>query len=112
MNPRSLVGMTQGARKRAWGESRTLYALIFPNGIKTDEQEMIAGYSWSEIRAYWNELGQRLRPCPGCHGCMPGVNGWHIDKVRGRYRMPTTAWCCEGSGVLPAKKAKVRNGLG
>ena len=76
--PRSLVGMTMGARKR--------------NGI-TKRLDL------------WDYLDKRLRPCPGCHTCMPGVKGWHIDKVRGRFKMPTIAWSCDGSGVLPARRA-------
>lgn len=89
---RSLVGMTQGAKKRtAWREAASApHRFTYGMGLVL------------------YRIGQRLRPCPGCHGCMPGVKGWHIDKVRGRYKVPTTAWCCEGSGVLPAKKAKVK----
>ena len=105
MTPRSLVGMTMGARKRA-SLSNALYPVVFPSGIVTDETEMQAGYSWQEIRDDWPLLGERLRPCPGCHTCMPGVKGWHIDKVRGRFKMPTIAWSCDGSGVLPARKSK------
>ena len=112
MTTRSLVGMTQGARKRAW-LAGSIDATVFPDGINTDELEMKSAYSWSEIRRWWQPfgwqlLGQRLRPCPGCHACMPGVKGWHIDKVRGRFKMPTVAWNCDGSGVLPARAKKVR----
>ena len=110
MTPRSLVGMTMGARKRAWLAGR-IDSIVFPDGIHTDDLEMKSAYSWSEIRRWWQSfgwqlLGQRLRPCPGCHTCMPGVKGWHIDKVRGRFKMPTIAWSCDGSGVLPARKDK------
>ena len=112
MTPRSLVGMTMGARKRAWLAGR-IDSIVFPDGIHTDDLEMKSAYSWSEIRRWWQSfgwqlLGQRLRPCPGCHICMPGVKGWHIDKVRGRFKVPTIAWSCDGSGVLPARAKKVR----
>lgn len=116
MDARNLVGMTEGAKKRAarvhfmrcnyeMSVCSNRYALVLfsPSDATTENYKRFRGI----VR-----IGQRLRPCPGCHGCMQGVNGWHIDKVRGRYRMPTTAWCCEGSGVLPAKKAKVPHGLG
>ena len=83
--PRSLVGMTQGAKKRA---------------IRRCEQ-----LDLDPVHRLWFRLGQRLRPCPGCHTCMPGVKGWHIDKVRGRFKMPTIAWSCDGSGVLPARRS-------
>ena len=102
---RSLVGMTMGARKRAW-LSNALYPVVFPSGIVTDETEMQAGYSWPEIRDDWPLLGERLRPCPGCFHCQPGVKGWHIDRSRsGRFNMPALALHCDGSGVLPARRS-------
>ena len=86
---RSLVGMTMGARKRAW-LSNALYPVVFPSGIITDETEMKAGYSWPEIRSDWPLLGHKLRPCPGCMDCDP-------------HGFPSI---CDGSGVLPAGKQK------
>ena len=91
---RSLVGMTMGARKRAW-LSNALYPVVFPSCIVTDETEMQAGYSWQEIRDDWPLLGERLRPCPGCCAC--GVN-----DPGNEYPIP---WC-DGSGVLPARRSK------
>ena len=90
--PRSLVGMTQGARKRAW-LSNALYPVVFTSGIVTDETEMQAGYSWQEIRDDWPLLGQRLRPCPGCEECRGYDDGIGVLH-------------CDGSGVLPARKSK------
>ena len=90
--PRSLVGMTMGARKRAW-LSNALYPVVFPSGIVTDETEMQAGYSWQEIRDDWPLLGQRLRPCPGCEECRGYDDGIGVLH-------------CDGSGVLPATKTK------
>ena len=81
---RSIVGMTQGSRKRAIARCEQL--------------------DLDPVHRLWFRRGQRLRPCPGCHTCMPGVKGWHIDKVRGRFKMPTIAWSCDGSGVLPARR--------
>ena len=95
MTPRSLVGMTMGARRRRlWHE-------FF------DEAWDGATINTFRTEAAKYRLGQRLRPCPGCHTCMPGVKGWHIDKVRGRFKVPTIAWSCDGSGVLPARAKKV-----
>ena len=95
MTPRSLVGMTMGARRRRlWDE-------FF------DEAWDGATINNFRTEAARYRLGQRLRPCPGCHTCMPGVKGWHIDKVRGRFKVPTIAWSCDGSGVLPARAKKV-----
>jgi hypothetical protein len=91
MTPRSLVGMTMGARKRA--------------ARNEDDYTRSAEYLFQRTKY---RIGQRLRPCPGCHTCMPGVKGWHIDKVRGRFKVPTIAWSCDGSGVLPARAKKVR----
>ena len=86
MTPRSLVGMTQGARKRAWLAGR-IDAIVFPDGIHTDDLEMKSAYSWSEIRRWWQSfgwqlLGQRLRPCPGCAKC----------KSKVRRFAPTAGW--------------------
>lgn len=121
---RSLVGMTMGARKRAW-LSNALYPVVFPSGIVTDETEMQAGYSWPEIRDDWPLLGERLRPCPGCPECEHG-KCWRCDncgttkglcdltlaEVRCRCGKGCGLWrisypattVCDGSGVLPARK--------
>jgi hypothetical protein len=117
MTPRSLVGMTMGARKRA-----ALYESLFNQDtshikMTTKQLRMVWRNVWplsawarserEKLRKSYR-IGQRLRPCPGCHACIPGVKGWHIDKVRGRFKMPTIAWSCDGSGVLPARAKKVR----
>lgn len=91
MNARKLVGMTMGARKRA--------------ARNEDDYTRSAEYLFQRTKY---RIGQRLRPCPGCHGCRPGEKGWHIDKVRGRFTPSAVAWCCDGSGVIPAKARKVR----
>ena len=123
MNARSLVGMTMGARKR-WARAVTYVALNEVTFVVTAEalaapthcarfharkfprhEYDLQMYKFVRLRY---RIGQRLRPCPGCHTCMPGVKGWHIDKVRGRFKVPTIAWSCDGSGVLPARAKKVR----
>ena len=99
--PRSLVGMTMGARKRRWAKD---YDALPQSGRAAKTVSMLRAYGVYPKEG--NPLAQRLRPCPGCHTCMPGVKGWHIDKVRGRFKMPTIAWSCDGSGVLPARRSK------
>ena len=94
MTPRSLVGMTMGARKRAWLAGR-IDAIVFPDGINTDELEMKWAYSWPEIRRWWQPfgwqlLGQRLRPCPGCAKCGSPV----------RRFIPVVGWCRPRDWVL------------
>lgn len=86
-SPRSLVGMSQGARKRAWVAGR-LDRMLFPYGVTTDACEMQSSYSWSEIRASRPFLGERLRPCP---------NPWRSKEDGCVLRE------CHGSGVLPAR---------
>ena len=133
MTPRSLVGMTMGARKRCGADY--LHALTI------------------------NRLGERLRPCPGCPSCTDSprlqVMGY-ARRIGGRVRIDRTldvsgrsvfyvimfswrhegpmqklrgfetkqlAWehlqeywgyrghlprLCDGSGVLPARAKKVR----
>ena len=109
-SPRSLVGMTQGARKRAWVAGR-LHRFLFPHGVNTDALEMESAYSWSEIRATRAFLGQRLRPCPGKHGCRNCTRtcGACEDQCPDDTRCPrcgsvmtTEGPFCDGSGVLPA----------
>lgn len=82
--PRSLVGMSQRARKRAWVAGR-LDRLLFPHGVDTDELEMQSAYSWSEIRAVRPFLGQRLRPCPGCPACDEPRSS--VRQLRGWVRL-------------------------
>jgi len=83
----------------------------------------------AETRAFYH-IGQRLRPCPGCPDCVLLMQDQQIDGkwIAGRAVLhdrecssddPSGACClasavdvigkCNGSGVLPAKKAKVRN---
>ena len=108
MTPRSLVGMTMGARKRRALSAQEDDAL---SRLIRDPMKVLCGHFDAHDNAEQYRkpyrIGQRLRPCPGCHTCMPGVKGWHIDKVRGRFKMPTVAWSCDGSGVLPARAKKV-----
>jgi len=109
MTPRSLVGMTMGTRKRRALSAQEDDAL---SRLMRDPLKVLCGHFDAHDNAEQYRkpyrIGQRLRPCPGCHTCMPGVKGWHIDRVRGRFKMPTIAWSCDGSGVLPARAKKVR----
>ena len=111
LTARSLVGMTMGARKRA-ARAQYMYGAYILRDCRRYVLRLFAetkdGVS-SEYKRAWRmyRIGQRLRPCPGCHTCMPGAKGWHIDKVRGRFKMPTIAWSCDGSGILPARAKKV-----
>lgn len=88
MSPRSLVGMTQGARSRlakylvwylVWGDAATLNK---PQG----RRELLAewptltsqkgGRAARALRLAYHEqrqelrIGERLRPCPGCPACL------------------------------------------
>ena len=91
---RSLVGMSQSSRKRRrweWVQAAGQYDA--PGAAKAIGAKL--------------RIGERLRPCPGCFHCQPGVKGWHIDRSRsGRFNMPALALHCDGSGVLPARKQK------
>lgn len=125
MTPRSLVGMTQGARKRAI--RRVL------------RSKMPACY---RLPRDFYRIGQKLRPCPGCQKCGSSVRrfaptaGWKSPRKwviwdGSQLWMIARTWkrkCaipnlsdylaavedgtwqelfCDGSGVLPAKR-KVR----
>lgn len=74
--PRSLVGMTQGARKR--------------RARKVAQARGLKPYMLHEEY----RIGQRLRPCPGCCSCGPCFGPKPCRRV------------CDGSGVLPERKSK------
>ena len=128
MTPRSLVGMTMGARKRA----------VLKEMDRKDHPENGQRLDYWEVRAKYR-IGERLRPCLGCCSCKS-----HMLKLRELKRAyPATAkqhpqhlrriierrsWrCgvmvmhdgadssdhlhrtdvhCDGSGVLPARRSK------
>ena len=87
---RSLVGMTQGAKKRA---------------IRRCEQ-----LDLDPVHRLWFRLGQRLRPCPGCSACARPCHYCEMQEPddsrcpRCRQVMYSTP-ICDGSGVLPARGA-------
>ena len=113
---RSLVGMTQGARKRAWLRG-ALNDYLFPHQNSTGaEHDVRSDYSWSEIRVdapfLGTKLGERLRPCPGCSTCARPCHYCEMQEPddsrcpRCRQVMYSTP-ICDGSGVLPAKRSGV-----
>ncbi len=79
MTPRSLVGMTMGARKRA-----ALYESLFnqdTSHIKMTNKQLrmvwrnvwpLSAWARSERETLRKpyRIGQRLRPCPGCAQCL------------------------------------------
>jgi len=101
-SPRSLVGMSQSARKRAWVAGK-FYRLLYP----------YSAYSWSEIRLTRPFLGQRLRPCPGCLECEPkdcdgcgfSLGSGEDCEVCDAHAVDRYVMGCDGSGVLPAKRS-------
>jgi hypothetical protein len=99
---RSLVGMTQGSRKRL---RRRLDDI--PLGSDLDDFDL--------------RLGERLRPCPGCCACwgctispaygeQPECSGPNTNGKTAKQIMAMKGWQerlqneCDGSGVLPAKR--------
>ena len=96
MTPRSLVGMTMGARKRA-ARAQYMYGAYILRDCRRYVLRLFSetkdGVS-SEYKRAWRmyRIGQRLRPCPG-NGCRRGQS-----------------WClrCDGTGVVSAKPKKVR----
>jgi len=86
MNPRSLVGMTQGARKRS--AARLIddtFIRALRRALETGERFSVTALERHARARY--RIGERLRPCPYC--------------PRNKSRCPD----CKGSGVLPAKRA-------
>lgn len=121
MDARTLVGMTQGARKRAardyfmrWDYEMSMssrayvLALFSPCDAATAEYKRLRGL----VR-----IGQRIRPCPGKHGCVNCTLtcGACEDQIPDDTRclqcgvvMTTEGPVCDGSGVVPARSRKVR----
>jgi hypothetical protein len=97
---RSLVGMSMAARKRAW-VGGALARIVFLDGVRSDQEEIVSAYSWSEIRGARPFLGQRLRPCPWCcdwrHIFLSCAEV--IARQETHYRLDH----CDGSGVLASR---------
>ena len=134
--PRSLVGMTQGARKRAaWYEAlRTSYdgdggpisnrkLRLCLSVLTTKVLSVTVPTEWRlEVRAKYR-IGEKLRPCPGCCACWghrissaygeiaeccgPQTSGKRKSQIKAmRKWQETLADNCDGSGVLPARRSK------
>ena len=85
MTPRSLVGMTMGARKRA---ARLQY-MLRTYDIGPIRREALSVFAPCDAASHtykraWRmyRIGQRLRPCPGCQRCSSSV----------RRFAPTAGW--------------------
>ncbi len=83
MDPRQLVGMTQGAKKRA----------ARPKIVRND-------HAWLAKHRALYRVGERLRPCPWCSR---GGDPAYCAKTRKMLKPPYSI--CDGSGVLPTRKA-------
>ena len=85
MTPRSLVGMTMGARKRRWARD---FDAIPQSERASKAVSMLAAYG--VLPKQGNPLGQRLRPCPGCDKCTNSprlqVIGW-VRRIGGRAKL-------------------------
>ena len=99
-SPRSLVGATQGARKRA----------VLREMQREDHPLHNYRLDYWEARALYR-LGERLRPCKGCESCLGreciGCEGGQLfegDVCERCRRTATGERICDGSGVLPAKR--------
>lgn len=117
--PRSLVGMTMGARKRAalldlalWHEpynvlrkkkpqQRWMQRLMVRQLNRSDSMLRPLGpaaeAAQRKIRTKYR-IGERLRPCPGCEQC-----GFFRSWRSGSLRWKDIEHICDGSGVLPAR---------
>lgn len=126
MSPRSLVGMTQGARKRA----ARRYVTENYDARSTPQFVHVGHLLYAEARARYR-VGERLRPCPGCARCelLYCLTAWidgrpvpcrlihdgALAKVRIGRKTAHLKWTklstagtaiCDGSGVLPARKRR------
>ena len=99
ITPRSLVGMTQGARKRRWAKD---YDALPQSGRAAKTVSMLRAYGIYPKEG--NPLAQKLRPCAGCIRCecQTAFDVWPKLGEALAKDLPT----CDGSGVLPARKSK------
>ena len=108
---RSLVGMSQKARKRLRHDR-----LFGPNVAPT--KLLLADSLTVQLH-----IGEKLRPCPGCCACWghrissaygeiaeccgPQTSGKRKSQIKAmRKWQETLADNCDGSGVLPARRSK------
>ena len=105
--PRSLVGMTMGARKRAadrvavaaLGNDRA-HAYTREYGSYLRSGEYLGAY-WAARATY--RIGERLRPCAGCIRCQcrSAFDAWpELGEELAKYCLT-----CDGSGVLLARRS-------
>ena len=105
--PRSLVGMSMGARKRAadrvavaaLGNDRA-HAYTREYGSYLRSGEYLGAY-WAARETY--RIGERLRPCVGCLRCQcrSAFDAWpELGEELAKY-----CRTCDGSGVLPARRS-------
>lgn len=100
---RSLVGMTMGARKRKALRARNAVLALLA-GKEADPAKLLL------LRSIYR-IGQRLNPCPECERCADKCTGCEGDEFEGAIcercgRTATGAVICDGSRVIPARKAK------
>ncbi len=110
MTPRSLVGMTQGARSRlakylAWGDAATRNKPQGRRDLLAEWPTLTSqkgGQAARALRLAYHEqrqelrVGERLRPCKGCCACDSPPDD-HPPEVQ-------CTRICDGSGVRPARK--------
>lgn len=116
-SPRSLVGMTMGARKRAARiacvkhpfKLRRLKLLWFKcfcrdaAGRQETEQDRKSLALYADQRSKYR-IGQRLRPCPGCCACFYRCDPDFTDGVCADCGQAHAT--CDGFGVLAAGSEK------
>lgn len=101
--PRSLPGMSQGARKMAaiWDATEPGQPTV---------AAWVAAYDAARIKY---RIGERIRPCPGKHGCVNCTRtcGFCEDQCPDDTRckrcgtmMTSEGPFCDGSGVCPARR--------
>ena len=110
--PRSFVGMTMGARKRA--ARRWLWPWMQRREALHDFREMITEAPGVKVEYHLSRrryrIGERLRPCEGCLRCR-SCAGCEVLTFEGDTcedcgrETPMATESCDGSGVLPARKS-------
>lgn len=98
-SPRSLVGMSNGSRRRLCFALGYLIAVMCGGPARYTMQGVQAFGAWLWFKKM---PGKRLRRCPGCVQCLVCVR-CENEKCGKEHHRQTI---CNGSGVLPAGSEK------
>lgn len=98
-DPRNLVGMSAGAKKRVARRFAERWS-----GLPWSDPRLPTSGTWEATKMFFR-IGERLRPCLGCSGCNAGMRD-ALYGQRSEYDAPIIEdGPCGGSFVVDKQKA-------